>query len=289
LTGASWHNKLKAVGNPVSRHRISQGQGMSQMLIGTLKSCVFAACIALSGCAMPLVDDETEFAAVMPAPSTSSAEIASAIQDLIKTYPVCSRLRALRLVGRPAAKLDPHAFDGNAEADLDVLVRLGYLTKTAFPDLGKLVLKYDRTERGQDTNIIGPNGFCFPADRVLVSVTSVEREIDTHGLPAVGPVSRASAARFGHLVVKFTHTADPNSIWAREPGLIKLVAGRRAVLLPGPAEGRALLSRVWIRGEHPLKGAPDSGALWALSRDRVHNRFEGGRWGGITLHLWEVD
>jgi hypothetical protein len=265
------------------------------MLIGSLKSCVFAACVAFSGYATALVDDETELIAVMPAPSTSSEEIASAIQDLIKTYPVCSRLRALRLVGKPAMNFDPSAakvpFEGDAEADLDVLVRLGYLTKTAFPDLGKRMLKYDRTERGQDTNIIGTTDFCLPAERVLVSVTSVEREIDTDtgGLPLLGPESRATAARSGHLVVKFTHTADPNSIWTQEPALIKLVAGDRAVLLPGPAEGRALLSRVWIRGEHPLEGAPDSGVLWALSWDSVHNRFEGGRWGGISLSLWKVE
>jgi hypothetical protein len=263
------------------------------MLIGHLKSCVVAACLALAGCSAPLVTDKTEFTAVMPSPSTSSAEIASAIQELIKTYPVCSRLPALRLVGRPAVNFDPRSgkvpLEGDAEADLDVLVRLGYLAKTAFPDLGERVFSYDRTERGQDTNIIGTNGFCLPAERVLVSVTSVEREIDTRGLPELGPVSRTEAARYGHLVVKFTHTADPNSIWAQEPALIKLVAGHRAVLPPGPAEGRALLSRVWIRGEHPLQGAPDSGVLWALSWDGVHNRFEGGRWGGLTLGLWQLD
>jgi hypothetical protein len=266
---------------------------MSQMLIGNLKSCVLATYVALSGCATPLVDDDTELITVMPAPSTSSAEIASAIQDLIKTYPVCARLRALRLVGRPAVDFDALAgkvtLEDNAEAELDVLVRLGYLTKTAFPDVGKRVFKYDRTERGQDTNIIGTAGFCLPAERVLVSVTNVEREIDTGGVPMLRPASRATAARHGHLVVEFTHSLDPNSIWAREPAVLKLVAGDRAVLLPGAVAGRALLSRAWVRSEHPLKGAPDSGVLWALSWDGVHNRFEGGRWRGITLSWWEVN
>jgi hypothetical protein len=278
LTSASWHNKLGAVDNPVSSDRISQGRRMSQMPIGRLKSCVFAACIVLAGSATALGADETEFIVGMPAPSTSRAEIASAIQDLIKTYPVCSRLRALRLVGQPALNFDPNAakvrYD-DAEADLDVLVRLGYLTKTAFPELGKHVFKYDRTERGQDENIIGTSGFCFPAERVLMSVTSVERQGDTE-----------TAARPGHLVVKFTHAADPNSIWMQEPGLIDLVAGNPAKVMPGPIQGRAQLSRVWIRGEHPLQGAPESGVLWALSWDPVHNRYEDGRWGGIVL-FWE--
>lgn len=82
---------------------------MSRELIGALKRCALAACVALSGCATPLVDDQTEAIAGMPAPSTSNAEIASAIQDLIKTYPVCSPLRALRLVGRSAINFDPDA------------------------------------------------------------------------------------------------------------------------------------------------------------------------------------
>ncbi|GFE84923.1 hypothetical protein GCM10011487_69230 [Steroidobacter agaridevorans] len=245
------------------------------MPIGSLKRCVFAACVALAGCTTPLVDDGTDFIAVTPAPSTTRAEIASAIQDLIKTYPVCYPLRALRLVGQRAANFDPNAgkvrYD-DAEADLDVLVRLGYLTKTAFPELGEHVFKYDRTERGQDEDIIGTSGFCLPAERVLVSVTSIEREMDS-----------------GRLAVKFTHAADPNSMWVQEPALIKLVGGNRAVLLSGPAEGSARLSRVWIRSEHPLKGAPDSGALWALSWDAVHHRYEGGRWGGVYLRFWEVN
>lgn len=258
---------------------------MSRALIGALKRCALVACVALSGCATPLVDDQTEAIAVMPAPSTSIAEIASAIQDLIKTYPVCSPLRALRLVGRSAINFDPDAMKvpDDAEADLDVLVRLGYLTKTAFPELGERFFKYERTELGQDQEVIGNSGFCFPAERVLVSVTSVERENETGEWPLVGPMTRASGARSGHLVVTFTHTADPNSIWAKEPALIDLVAGTGAAVSPVLAEGRALLSRVWIRNEHPLKGAPDSGELWALSWDPVHHRYEGGRWGAITF------
>lgn len=261
------------------------------MPIGSLKSCILAACVALAACTAPLIDDATEMSVLMPGPSTSSEEIASAIRDLIKTYPVCRRLHALRLVGR-AVNFDRArgaAIEGTEE-DLDALVRLGYLTKTALPESGERVFKYDRTERGQDTNIIGTSGLCFPADRVLVAVTSVERELNATRRPSLGdPVSPEAAARDGYLLVKFTHAADPKSAWVQEPDLVKLVGGNRAALLPGPAEGSARLSRVWIRAEHPLKGAPESGALWALSWDAVHNRYENGRWGGMYMSLWKSE
>jgi hypothetical protein len=241
---------------------------------GSLKRCVLAGCVALSSCAMP-IDDATDLAVVMPSRSTSSAEIAGAIQELIKTDPICARIPGLRLVGRP---VDFDRVEG-AQEDLDLLVDLGYLTKTAAPDRGKRGFKYERTERGQDTHILGASGFCLPAERVLVSVTHVERKRNAPGY--LGPD--------GYLIVDFTHTLDPNSIWAHEPALAKLMAGNQAVLLPGPLEGRALLSRVWLRSEHPLKGAPHSGALWAVSYDPVHNRWEGGRWGALTLKVWRPE
>jgi hypothetical protein len=240
------------------------------MLIGSLKRCVFAACVALWGCAGP-IRDETDFAVVMPSRSTSNSEITNAIQELIKTYPVCVSLRPLRMVGRPGVSFESPR-DDDAMADLDILVHLGYLTKTASPDPDKHGFKFDFTERGKDKNIIESNHFCLPAERVLVSVTNIER-----------------AAHVTALAVDFTHRLDPKSIWAQEPALVKLMAGDRAVLQPGPIKGRALLSRVWVRGEHSLQGAPDSGALWAVSWDPVHNRFEGGRWGAVSLNLWGVN
>ncbi len=173
----------------------------------------------------------------------------------------------------PLSKLGSSYND--AEPVLDVLVRLGYLTKTALPDLGNTVFRFDRTERGKDTNIIGTDRVCLPAERVLVSVTNVERATKDTGV-----------FWGGYLVVDFTHRLDPQSIWAQEPGLVKLVHGNHPALLPGPIKGRALLSRVWMRSEHPLEGAPHSGALWAVSYDPVHNRWERGRWGSVNLELW---
>jgi hypothetical protein len=251
------------------------------MLIGSLKSCVLAACVALYGCATP-IDDVTEFAVVIPSRSTSNSEVSSAIQELIRTYPVCPIVRPLRLVGLPSVNLDPLSKVGSsyndAEPVLDVLVRLGYLTKTALPELGNTVFKFERTERGKDTDIIGTDRVCLPAERVLVSVTNVERATKDTGVDWGG-----------YLVVDFTHRLDPQSIWAQEPGLVKLVHGNHPALRPGPIEGRALLSRAWMRSEHPLEGAPHSGALWAVSYDPVHNRWEGGRWGSVNLELWRPE
>jgi hypothetical protein len=248
---------------------------MPQTLILNLKICVLAACVALSGCATAL-SDETELAVVMPSRSTSASEVTSAIQELIKTYPVCVIVRPLRLVGRPSVDFDraEGARYEDAEEELDALVRLGYLTKTALPDLGKRVFRFDRTERGKDTNVIQSGSFCLPAERVLVSVTNIRRE------------AKADSFGTGYLIVDFTHTLDPQSVWAQEPALAKLMPGDWVAFQPGPIEGRALLSRVWMRSEHSLKGAPHSGVLWAVSWDAVHNRWEGGRWGAVSLKLW---
>lgn len=244
------------------------------MRSGALKNGLLAGWVvffvALGGCATP-IDDGTDVVVVMPSRSTTSEEIAGAVQALIQTYPVCVPLRSRRLVGRPAVNLNPHSREmsryEDAEAELDVLVRLGYLTKTALPEQGQRVFKFDRTDRGQDLNIVGSDRFCLPAERLLVAVTKVEREE-------------------GRLVVAFTQALDPESLWAQQPELVTLFAGDRAVLLAGASEGRAVLSRVWVRGEHPLQGAPHSGALWAVSYDAVHNRWEGGRWGAVTMRLW---
>jgi hypothetical protein len=241
-----------------------------QTPIHSLKSCVFAACVALGGCATP-ISDETDFAVVTPSRSTSISEVTSAIQELIRTYPVCTIVPPLKLVGRPAVDFEraEGARFEDAEAQLDALVRLGYLTKTALPDLGKRVFKFDRTERGKDPNSIEYARFCLPAERALVSVTNVKREASITGSGT-------------ELVVNFTHVLDPNSIWAQEPALVNLMPGDWVAFQPGPIEGRVRLSRVWMRSEHPLKGAPHSGALWAVSWDGVHNRWEGGRWGALS-------
>jgi hypothetical protein len=251
------------------------------MRINHLQSCIFVACLALSGCATP-IDDQTDLVVAMPARSTSNAEVASAVQELIKTYPVCVTVRPLRLIGRPAVNFNapgsPARHYEDPEEKLDVLVRLGYVEKTAVPDGGEPAFRYALTDRGKDPNIINRDVFCLPAERLLISVTNIERWRKTNAF-----------GQDGYLVVDFTHELDPKSVWTQDAALVKLMGGKRTELLPGPIKGRALLSRVWMRSEHPLKGAPHTGALWAVSYDPVHNRWEGGRWGAVTLETWKPE
>jgi len=257
-------------------------------IIGTLRACVvFAAVACGGGCATP-VDDETKIIVVPPSPSTKEAEITAAIQDLISTYPVSIFERLFRNVDVRPVNLDPAKLsldDEDAEIAFDVMVRLGFMTKAPRPDLGNRFFEFKRTQLGTDaanlragestdSAIVGSGGFCMPARRKLVEIKNVEH---------------AKVADSWRLIVDFIHTEDPASVWAQNPDLRQIAGGEHGQVPAGPLVGRVLLQRVWLRETHPLKGAPESGALWAPQYDYVHNRWIDVRWGGVTLRPWGLN
>lgn len=213
---------------------------------------------------------------VIPARSTSDSEIATAIQELISTYPLCAAVPSLRLVGKevdfdPTSK-EARRYEG-AEQVLDVLAQLGYLTKSARPDVGEKVAKYDRSEKSRNEEAIFYDRICLPADRKLVSISKVERVTEF-----------ARWRGDGYLTVDFSHVPAPESIWLREPALVRIFE-ESFLPVSDRIHGNAKLSRVWIREEHPLKGAPHNGVLWALKYDGIHKGYEGGRWGALVFQV----
>lgn len=256
---------------------------MRNPLTATLHAClVIAAAACTGGCATP-VDHDTQLIVVPPSRSTTETEITAAIQDLISTYPVCVRVPLFRTVDVRPVDLDPAKLKLNEEDDeeaFDVMVRLGYMTKTPRPDLGGRVFEFKRTPLGSDAKNLGPGdsaapaslgsgGFCMPAERKLVRITNIDH--------------RAEVADSEYWIVDFIHTEDPASVWAQNPDLRRLAGGEQGQTAPRPLVGRVLMSRVWIRDNHPLKNAPDSGALWAPQYDYIHNRWIDIRWGAVNL------
>lgn len=259
---------------------------MRKYISAALYTCVAIAAVA---CSSTPVDDDTQIITVPPSPSTTKAEITAAIQDLINTYPVCIRIPLFRTVDARPVNLDPAKLtlgEEAAEAAFNVMVRLGYMTKVPRPDLGDHVFEFKRTQLGTDADtlragestdsaIVGSGGFCMPARRKLVEIKNIEAE--------------TKVADSKYLIVDFIHTEDPASVWAQNPDLRQLTGGDRGQLPSGPLVGRVLLQRVWLRDRHPLKGAPDSGALWAPNYDYVHNRWTDIRWGGVNLRPWGLN
>jgi hypothetical protein len=232
--------------------------------------------LSLCGCAT--IDDEVQSVITMPARSTSESEIAAVIATSIKEYPICTRVFALRLVGKPVdfhEAIEKNFRHQDSEAVLDVLVRAGYLTKVPRLDLGWRVIEYQRTERSQSHDVMSYGRLCVPAERKLIAVTAVER------------VAKASFEHSGHLLIRFTHALDPASIWAKETDLVQLMDGRSPDVTPlsNPRvfDGEAELYRVWIRGKHPLKGAPHNGELHAIKYDGVHYGYVNGTYLGIPF------
>ena len=140
-----------------------------------------------------------------------------------------------------------------------------------------MVLQIDSPNGGDSTTsaTLGSSGFCMPAERKLVQTKNIEHQ--------------AEVADSRYLIVDFIHTEDPTSVWAQNPDLRRLAGGEHGQIPPGPLVGRVLMSRVWLRDKHPLKGAPDSGALWAPQYDHVHNRWIDVRWGGVNLRPWGLN
>lgn len=262
---------------------------MRNFATATLHACiVIAAAACTSSCATP-VDDETSLIVVHPSRSTTETEITTAIQDLISTYPVCVRVPLFRTVDVRPVNLDPAKLkldEEDAENAFDVMVRLGYMMKAPRPDLGNHVFEFKRTQLGMDaaklrpgesipSATLGRGGFCMPAGRKLVQIKNIEYQ--------------AEVADSRYLIVDFIHTEDAASVWAQNPDLRRLTGGEHGQVPPGPLVGRVLVSRVWMRDKHPLKDAPDSGALWAPSYDHIHDRWIDIRWGGVTLRPWGLN
>ena len=262
---------------------------MRKYITAALQACLVIAAAAYScGCATP-VDNETRIVTVVPSPSTTEAEITAAIRDLISTYPVCIHVPLFRNVDARPVNLDPAKLrlgEEDAETGFNVMVRLGYLTKTPRPDLGARVFEFKRTQLGTDaanlragestdSAIVGSGGFCIPARRQLVQVTNIDQQ--------------AKVADSGYWIVDFIHTEDPESVWAQNPDLRQMTGGEHGQVPPGPLNGRVLLQRVWLRDTHPLKGAPNSGALWAPDFDHIHGRWNDVRWGGVNLRPWGLN
>lgn len=262
---------------------------MRNFVTASLHACILIAAVACSSsCATP-VDDETTLIVVHPSVSTTETEITAAIQDLISTYPVCVRVRQFRTVDVGPVNLDPAKLklgEEDAENAFDVMVRLGYMTKAPRPDLGSRVFEFKRTQLGLDAADLGPGeaipsatlgsgGFCMPASRKLVQIKNIEYQ--------------AEVADSRYLIVDFIHAEDPASVWAQNPDLRRLTGGEHGQIPSGHLVGRVLMSRVWMRDKHPLKGAPDSGALWAPSYDHIHDRWIDIRWGGVNLRPWGLN
>jgi len=253
-----------------------------------LKVCVAIAAAACGSSCVTGIDDQTQIIAVPPSPSTPQTEITAAIQDLISTYPVCIHMPLFRAVDVRPVNLDPAKLrldEEDAEAAFDVMVRLGYMTKVPRPDLGNHVFEFKRTQLGTDAEklragestdsaIVGSGGFCMPARRKLVEIKSIDN-------------SKVADSRY--LIVDFIHTEDPASVWAQNPDLRRMAGGEHGQVAPGPLVGRVLMQRVWLRDKHPLKGAPDSGELWAPNYDYIHNRWTDIRWGGVNLRPWGLN
>lgn len=259
---------------------------MRKYIFGTLQACAVIASAACAGGCATRVDDETEIVAELPSRSTTEAEITAAIQDLISTYPVCIFVPLFRTVDAGPVNLDPAKLglrDEHAEVAFDVMVRLGYMTRTPRPDLGARVFEFRRTGLATDaaklgagdtteTAIVGSGGFCIPARRILVRIQNIEY-----------PAKDADSTYPRSLTVDFIHTEDPASVWATNPDLLEMAGGAHGKVSSGPLAGRALISRVWLRNKHPLKGAPESGELWAPQYDLAHNRWVDVRWGSVIL------
>jgi hypothetical protein len=263
------------------QHRTRPGI-MRNFVTATLHACIVIAAAACNSSCATRVDGDTLAMVVKPSSSTTETEIASAIQDLISTYPVCVRVPLFRTVDVGPVNLDPAELklgEEDAEDAFDAMVRLGYMTKAPRPDLGKRVFEFKRTQLGSDaanrgsgestsSTILGSGGFCMPAGRKLVRIEKIGHPPEPDST---------------YVIVDFIHTEDPASVWAQNPDLRQLAGGEHGRIAPRPLVGRVLMSRVWLRDKHPLKGAPDSGALWAPDYDRIHNRWIDLRWGAVYL------
>jgi len=259
---------------------------MRKPIADILYACI---AIAVAACSPMPVDDDTPMIIAAPSPSTPKSEITAAIEDLISTYPVCIDVPLFRAVDVRPVDLDPAKLsvnDEDSEMAFDVMVRLGYMTKVPRPDLGNRVFEFKRTQLGTDAGqrragesadsaIIGTRGFCMPARRKLVEIKNVE--------------DKTKVADSWYLIVDFIHTEDPASVWAQNADLRQLAGGERGQVPSGSLVGRVLLQRVWLRDRHPVRGAPESGELWAPEYDYVHNRWTDIRWGGVNLRPWGLN
>jgi len=248
---------------------------VSEYVVATLRACALVIALACTCSCATTVDDETLVMLAPPSRSTTDAEITAAIQDLISTYPVCIRVPLFRTVDARPVDLDPAKLNlGEEDAELafDVMVRFGYMTRTPRPDLGSQFFEFKRTPLVTDSAVVEKGGFCMPARRKLERITNVDR------------LEKDADSRYW--IVDFVHTQDPESAWARNPDLLQLAGGEHGFVPSSPLNGRVLLQRVWLRDKHPLKGAPESGELWAPNYDYIHNRWNDIHWGHVNLRPW---
>jgi len=202
------------------------------------------------------------------------AEVAAAVQRMIRAAPICDPMPGLWLEpasrrGAWVVRLDLMARDwgqdvaDDARARVAELITLGYFVKRERPDVGPGVIEISITNEGRDhmrgSIETGQSPqFCAPAERRLVEITSMEW------------------GRFpcGTLHVRFTHTADAWPSWANND------ASRARLAAEWPAlgevmDGEVTVSRQWFRRSIDIPDDVQNGALRSLCYDSDHRRVVG--------------
>ncbi len=218
-----------------------------------MRAVVLAAfCLAALACAAPtgrLAPAEirtgvAETATQYVETDVSPDEVAAAVQALIAAAPVCTNWPTLwldpefrRTIFR--VRYDLMARDWGADVATDSQARMeefvasGFLTRRQRSEIGPGVVEYELTTVGDQFISGSPYGgtrpkFCAPAERRLVSVTSMEW------------------GRFacGNLQVRFSHVSDDWPSWARAQATRDRLA-QTWPAIGAPAEGAVTLSRLW--------------------------------------------
>lgn len=202
-------------------------------------------------------------------PEVARSEVAEALQHLIADARFCTQMPAVWLAaaersGRFVARFDLMRRDwgadvaASAQARMEELVAMGFLTRRDVPEVGAGAVEYTLTREGR-SHLRGAidsgqrPAFCPLAERRLVEVTAME-----WGQFPCGTVR-----------VRFTHTADAWPHWA----LTESSRQRLAQTWPPIGEngyGEVSLSRQWFRGAPP-RGARN-GALVSACLDEDRQR-----------------
>lgn len=221
----------------------------------------FASLCALLAAASCVSDlpETVEFVVAPVKRNVSSVEVRAAVERQLAITEVCIGTPDAYWRNSRTVEFGPVQWRGmpiasDVEARLDDFVKMGLWTKTAKPSEGSRVFEYIPTKRGQGAyrGRYNDAAFCLPAERKLVRVVSTRRD------------------KSGTLHVSYIYTGDrPTWLPTDE------TAARYGAVLPPPGvphEGTVSLQRVWRRAQHPVKGAPQSGALEPWCYDSVHNR-----------------
>jgi hypothetical protein len=256
-----------------------------------LRILVAATFLAVAACALSTAADETGSSPRPPREIRSGAaemimtrvernvsreEVASAVQALVTTAPICLpwpglwiqdlERRNIFLVRYDLMARDwGEASAANGRRRMQEFVDMGLLTQVERIDIGPNIIEYTLTQAGDEllrgspysTSGVRPS-FCLIAPRRVVDITDMQW----------------GQFECGTLLVRFTHVADDWPAWAQSEDL------RARISSSWPpngmvAEGTVSLGRQWFSRQAMPPGLERNGALRSVCFDSERGRVIG--------------